>query len=97
RLDPDAQPDELATPQSAQLELLLLAAALTHGQETLGAALDPADRPCQPLGEGGHDRLLGIDRQLRAEATTDISCDADHLVFSQAHPAPSPSSDLQPP
>src|SRR5262249_46519024 len=95
RLNPYTQPDQLTTAKSAQLKLLHLAAALSHRQETLRPALHPADRPCQPLGEGGHDHLLGIDRQLRPKATTDVRCDADHFVFREAEAIGHEVSDLK--
>ena len=73
----------MAPPREPDARVVRLLAVVAHGREIFAAALHPLDRPSEPVGRGGHQDLLGIDRPL-AEAAADVGHDDAHVLDRQA-------------
>ena len=76
--------DDGAVAREPDARVVSLLAIVAHAREALAAALDPLDRPSEPVRRGRDQDLLGIDRSLRPEATADIGNDDAHLFDGQA-------------
>ena len=80
----DPQREELAVLVERQLGLGDMVAAVGVGHEGLGAVGRPLDRPAEPCGGPGDERLLGVVEDLGAEAAADIGRDHAQLVLGDA-------------
>ena len=80
----DAQTQELAARIQCQLGMSGMVTAMGVRQERLAAIHRPFDRPSDLLRRPGDGRLLGIMRDLRAEAAADIGRDHSQLLLGSA-------------
>ena len=76
-----AHAQDLAARVGGELHTPILIALLDRAEEMLAPVLHPFDRPAQLARDGGHDDLLRIDHELRAEAAAHLGCDHAQLVL----------------
>ena len=81
--DRNAQAEEAALGVERQLGARDVIAALIVGDETFRAILLPFHRPRDLAARPDHERMLGIDESLHAEAAADIGRDQAQLVLRQ--------------
>ena len=82
--DRDAQAEEAALVVERELGARGVIAALIVGDKTFGAILLPLHRPRDLAARPDHERVLGIDEGLHAEAAADIGRDQAQLVLRRS-------------
>ena len=82
--DPGATAGDRAVALGGQRHVVHLIAPVMARGHVLRARLGPLDRPPEALGEGEHERFLGVDLQLGAETSAHVGCDHPQLVLGYA-------------
>ena len=86
-VDRHVQADDAAVARRADLDRLLLATAVAHGDEVLAAGLGPPHRAAELTRQPRGEDLLGGREALGAEATADVTADHADLARVEAEVA----------